>query len=179
MIYRLSDAYIVTVLGPQHLSGPYPTWFRDQEVCRFNSHGKFPRPLSYFSKYIEDDRTDRVVWAIEHTTDGHVGNIALQNLQFVDRNAEFAIIIGNKAHWGKGVGKLAGRQLLEHGFQKLNLERIYCGTAATNLGMQKLACALGMEHEGTRHRHLFLNGAWVDVVEFGILRDDWTTRAQP
>ena len=68
---------------------------------------------------------------------------------------------------------LAGRALLQHGFDKLNLERIYCGMAATNVGMKKLAGALGMSLEGTRRQHLFLDGARVDVCDYGILRGEF------
>ena len=32
--------------------------------------------------------------------------------------------------------------------EKLNLERIYCGTASGNMGMQRLALRMGMIEEG-------------------------------
>ena len=38
----------------------------------------------------------------------------------------------------------AGKAMLEHGFKKLNLHRIYCGTAATNAGMKKLMVSLAV-----------------------------------
>lgn len=79
-------------------------------------------------------------------------------------------MLGNRNHWGKGVGKLAGKQLLYHGFHKLNLERIYCGIASTNVGMRKLAVVLGMREEGCRRAHLWLDGGFVDMIEYGILR---------
>ncbi len=60
--------------------------------------------------------------------------------------------------------------VVNHGFKKLNLHRIYCGTAATNKAMNQLALKLGMKEEGIRKEHLFLDGLWVDVVEYGILR---------
>ena len=52
------------------------------------------------------------------------------------------------------------------------LSQIFCGTAATNLGMQKLALSLGFCEEGRRKAHLYLEGQWVDVIEFGLLRPD-------
>ena len=174
MIYELSKDYYVRPLAPEDLDGPYPSWFEDQEVCRYNSHGKLFRTRAYFSEYLETLKLDdRVVWAICHVSDGHIGNISLQEISPIDHTAEFAILLGDKRHWGKGVGLLAGKKLLEHGFYKLNLERIYCGTAATNEGMKKLAVAMGMVHEGTRRRHLFLEGARIDIEEFGILRSEF------
>lgn len=173
MIQLLDQDYFVRALVESDLDGPYPTWFEDQEVCRYNSHGKFFKTLSHFRSYVEGvNGQDRVVWAICHIEDGHIGNISLQEISLVDRTAELAIIVGDRRHWKRGVGVLAGRAILKHGFDKLNLERVYCGTAATNDGMKKLALSLGMSLEGTRRQHLFLEGSRVDVLEFGILRDE-------
>lgn len=174
MIYRLSDDYFVRAFRELDLDGPYRSWFEDQDVCRFNSHGKLFRNEQYFRAFWESlNRDDRMVWAICHRDDGHIGNISLQAISAINRNAEFAIIVGDRRHWGRGVGRLAGLQLLRHGFDKLNLERVYCGAAATNAGMCALARTLGMREEGRRRAHLWLDGAWVDVVEFGVLRDEF------
>lgn len=178
MIYRLSGDYFVRPLMEADLDGPYPTWFEDLEVCRFNSHAKFPKNEDYFREYVRSvNREDRVVWAVCHTADGHIGNVSLQGLSFINRNAEFAIFMGDKRHWGTGAATLAAKTIVEHGFRKLNLMRIYCGTAASNEGMKKLARVLRMKHEGTRRSHLFLDGAWVDVMDFGILRSEFINGA--
>ena len=174
MIYQLSEEYFVRPLAEADVDGPYPGWFEDQEVCRYNSHGKFFKTHAYFQEFVGAlNREDRMVWAVCHVNDGHIGNVSLQQISFLNRTAEFAIILGDKRHWGRGVGLLVGRALLRHGFRKLNLERIHCGTAATNEGMQKLALAMGLTLEGIRRRHLFLDGSRVDVLEYGILRDEF------
>lgn len=173
MIYKLNDEYFVRSLQESDLAGPYMSWFEDQDVCRYNAHGKFFKTAAYFRSFYESlDSEDRIVWAICHNTDGHIGNISLQGISSINRNAEFAILLGDKRHWGKGVAKMAGRKLVQHGFDKLNLERIYCGTAASNEAMKKLALTLGMVQEGCRRSHLYLDGGWVDVIEYGLLRRD-------
>lgn len=173
MIYTLNNQYYVRPLRLSDLEGDYPLWFEDQEVCQFNSHGKFFKTIDYFHQYIETiNLEDKVVWAICHQTDGHIGNISLQEISMINRNAEFAIIIGNKKHWRKGVGKLAGLKLIQHGLYKLNLERIYCNTANTNQAMKTLAISLGMIQEGCRRKHLFIDGEWVDLIEYGLLREN-------
>jgi len=174
VIYRLSDAYYVRALNLQDLEGPYPGWFEDQDVCRYNSHATFFKTPADFREYVASaGKEDRVVWGVCHVTDGHVGNVALQDVSVVNRTAEFAVMIGDKRHWGKGVASLAGRKLIEHGFVKLNLERVYCGTAATNDAMNRLAQTLGMSLEGTRRAHLWLDGHRVDVHDYGILRAEF------
>jgi len=174
MIYDLGSNYFVRAFEESDLAGPYTSWFQDQDVCKYNSHGSFQKNNNWFRSFYEGlKKEDQVVWAICHKEDGHIGNVALQNLSFINRNAAFSILLGNKKHWGKSVGLLVGQALLQHGFDKLNLNKMYCGTAATNKGMIKLANALGMSEEGRRRQHLFLEGQWVDVLEFGVLKDEF------
>ncbi len=174
MIYPLDDNYHVRPLAESDIEGPYPSWFEDQEVCKYNSHGKFFKNLDYFRSFHQGlNGEDQLVWAISHKTDGHIGNIGLQNISFINRNAELAILLGDRRHWGKGISFKASLKLLEHGFLKLNLSRIYCGTAATNARMKKLALSLGMIQEGCRRAHLYLEGEWVDAIEFGILKEEF------
>ncbi|MDO9140132.1 MAG: GNAT family N-acetyltransferase [Methylobacter sp.] len=174
MIYQLSKDYFVRHLAEADLDGVYPSWFEDQDVTRYSSHGKLFKTKAYFNSYVEAlNREDRVVWAICHVNDGHIGNISLQAISWIDRTAEFAILLGDKRHWAKGVGLLAGKKILGHGFNKLNLERIYCGTAATNDAMKKLAQTMGMVLEGTQRQHFFLEGSRVDLLEYGILRAEF------
>ena len=180
MIYRIGKHYFVRSLSKNDLSGAYPLWFEDQEVTKYNSHGKFVKTQESFQTYFESlNDYDRVVWAICHDTDGHIGNVSLQDISFINRNAEFAILIGDKRHWHKGVARLASVQLISHGFLKLNLKRIYCGTALSNMGMRKLALALGFKEEGCRRSHLFLEGQWIDIVEYGLLCEEHCKEMAP
>ena len=54
MIYDLKNGYYVRNLLKKDLDGPYMSWFEDQDVCKFNSHGKFFKneniELSIYSK---------------------------------------------------------------------------------------------------------------------------------
>ena len=110
MIYKLSTNYFVRPLAESDLNGSYPGWFEDQDVCRYNSHGKLFKTSACFKKFLDElNQQDRVVWAICHIEDGHIGNVSLQEISLINRTAEFAILLGDKRHWGKGVGLLAGK----------------------------------------------------------------------
>jgi RimJ/RimL family protein N-acetyltransferase len=174
MIYELNVHYYVRAMRESDLSGPYPGWFEDQDVCKYNSHGKFFKNQEYFRTFYESlNHEDKVVWAICHVEEGHIGNVSLQEISPINRTAEFAIIVGNHDHWGKGVAYLAAMKLFEHGFMKLGLEKIYCGMAATNKGMIRLAEKAGMKQEGCRRSHLYLEGNRVDMLEYGVLREEF------
>jgi ribosomal-protein-alanine N-acetyltransferase len=175
MIYQLSGKYFVRPLRLNDIDGPYMSWFEDQEVTRWNSHGKFFKNLDYFRTYLAGlNSEDQVTWAICHESDGHIGNISLQKISYINRNADFGVLIGNVNHWGKGAAYEAARRLFQHGFKRLNLERISCSTPAPNVAMCKLAKKLGMADEGCRRADAYFDGGWVDIVEFGILKGECT-----
>ena len=173
---QLNDEFSVRGLREEDVDGPSPSWFEDQDVCAHNSHGTFVRSKEYFRDFVRRlDGQSMVVWAICHVQDGHVGNVALQNISLINQSAEFAIILGDRRHWGRGVGLLAAQAMLAHGFNNLNLHRIYCGTAATNRAMRRIALKLRMKEEGVRREHLFLAGRWVDVIEYGVLGSEFAS----
>ena len=51
----------------------------------------------------------------------HVGNTGLHSHDWINRHAEFCILIGEKQYWGRGIGLEAARLMLHYGFDTLNL----------------------------------------------------------
>lgn len=165
-------------LREEDLGGPWFDWFDNAEVCRFNNHHRFPntdRRMREFLEQVAGGPQTLVLAVCDAASHAHLGNVSLDRIDLVNRCAEFSIIIGDPAAWGRGVGTEAGRLLLRHGFRELGLQRIGCGTSEDNLGMQKLARKLGMSEEGRRRKALYKNGRFVDVLEFGVLRDEFLT----
>lgn len=157
------------------LVGDYFQWFNDEEVCRENSHHRFPNTVARMKSYFDSvtNSSQNLVLAILlKADDKHIGNISLQQIDLLNQSAELAILIGDKKSWGKGYGIEAARLIVEHGFMQLNLKRIHCGTTASNRGMQKLALSLGMKQEGKFRSAVFKNGAFQDVYYYGLLANE-------
>ena len=55
-------------------------------------------------------------------TGQYIGNVQLTNIN--EGKAEFHIFIGEMSFWGKGIGTLATKLMLEHGFYVLGLKEI-------------------------------------------------------
>jgi ribosomal-protein-alanine N-acetyltransferase len=162
-------------LNSNDVDGNYSLWLNDPEITAFNSHGRFPMTKEKLSGYIEHSRSsknDLILAVVDKISLKHIGNISLQNISWLDRNAEIAFLLGDKAFSGKGIMYEAGILLINHGFKTLNLHRIYCGTSSENSGMQKLAVKLKMKKEGLRKEAIFKQGQYYDIVEYGILATD-------
>jgi len=170
--------------------GNYRNWWTDQAVTRFNSHGLLPMTNTELEDFLNSlESSSKIVWAImvkekiiaevngKFAKEGpfyiHIGNVSLQRIDWLNRSAEFAVVIGERDYWSQGYTTEAAKFLFDHGFNKLNLGRIWTGTAASNVGMRRVAEKLGMKQEGIFQSAVFLEGEYVDVVEYGLLRDEW------
>ncbi len=150
----------------------YHKWFNDQDVNEFNSHAIYPMTLHSIQEYLRGiDNSNLHLSVYLKSKDTHIGNISLQSIDYINRSAELAIIIGEKAVWGKGYSTSACELIIRHGFERMNLNRIYCGTSELNIGMQKLALRVGMTFEGRRIKALFHRNKYVDMLEYGILNN--------
>lgn len=164
-------------LEPSDLYGSYFQWFNDQRVCQHNSHGRFPNTSSRMDAYFRNIATgsvnDLVLAIILNDSNLHVGNISLLGIDWFSRHAEFAILLGDRNHWGKGLSKEAAGLLARHAFSTLNLRRLWCGTSAANLPMLALAKALGMREEGRQRQALYKSGVYHDIVLLGAMREEF------
>ena len=162
------------------VDGPYLEWFNDPEVCRYNGHYVYPYTRDLALRYVRGvAQSLDLILAMTLKADGrHIGNIALQEVSPVHRSAEFAIVLGDKEYWGKGLAFEAASALVRHGFEAMNLNRIGAGTTESNAPMRKLAERLGMRLEGTRRQALFKEGRYQDVVEYGLIAADLRGESQ-
>ncbi|MBX9830421.1 GNAT family N-acetyltransferase [Candidatus Babeliales bacterium] len=177
--FLISEKIYLRGLCEQDLDGDYIAWLNDADVCRFNSHHVFPYGKKAAQSYLDlvtANPAFLVCAIVRKDNDKHIGNIALQNINYISRSAEYAIILGDKNSWGKGYAKEASMMLLKHGFLELNLHRVYCGTSVNNVAMQKLAGHLMMKEEGTRRQALFKHGQFVDIIDYGVLREEFLAR---
>jgi ribosomal-protein-alanine N-acetyltransferase len=177
--FLVGNGVALRALEPSDADGPYPTWFNDAEVCAQNAHHYLPYSRQDALEYIEQTGHavgEMVLAIVGKDGSTHIGNVALKRIDSVSRSAEFAIVIGDRTAWGKGYGKEVGGLVLDHAFFALNLHRVYCGTLDTNSAMQRLAEHLGMVEEGLRRQAVYKDGRYLDIVEYGVLREEYVQR---
>ena len=154
----------------------YRDWFNDSVVCRYNSHHRYVMTAAQLRAYVQRLQEDRscLVLAIEdRASQVHVGNIALQQINLIDRQAEIAFILGEKEYWNKGYATQAAALLIDHAFYSLGLHRIYFGTAQNNTGMQRVGEKLHFQKSGVRRQAFYKNGRYWDLYDYDLLREDW------
>lgn len=101
-----------------------------------------------------------------------IGTVQLTNIHHVNRSAEFSIMIGDKSYWSKGAGFFATLSVIHHGFDNLNLNRIYLTVLQYNTRAIKMYEKAGFKEEGVLREAIFKNGTFVNLIQMSILKTE-------
>ena len=105
-----------------------------------------------------------------------IGNSGFLDFDWVARTAEVGIMIGDKTVWNQGYGTEAMTLLLHHGFETLNLNRVYLRVYAENKRAIRTYEKTGFVHEGRMRQAVYKNGKYSDVLFMSVLREEWDAR---
>lgn len=174
MIHRLG-AVLLRKPEPSDVEALYAQK-NDPEVASliggFSGKGYARADLVRWVEY-HNGRADELVWAIEHIESGAcIGHVGLYHIDHRVRSAEFAILLGDRAHWGKGIGRQCTAFAVRFGFDELNLNRIHLTVLETNERALGLYRSLGFVEEGRLRQAQFKGGTYLDVIQMGLLRSD-------
>jgi RimJ/RimL family protein N-acetyltransferase len=159
-----------------------------EHLCQFNNDvevelaggGDPPTPQSVARLHAEYDAQvstggqDGTTFAI--AADGVcIGQCGLFQFDAVAQSCALGITIGDKGYWGRGYGSDAIRLLLDYAFRLRNLRRVYLTVNSTNERAIRAYRACGFVEEGRLRQHVWSAGQYIDLVNMGILRDEWET----
>ena len=153
-------------------------WLNDQEVIE-NLVISLPISTSdethWFEKLAELPQEEKPL-AIEVRADQGwrlIGNSGFHNIEWKNRSAGVGIFIGDKSVWGQGHGTEVMRLLLKHGFETLNLNRIYLHVYEPNKRAIHAYEKAGFVLEGCLRQARYKNGRYQDEFIMSVLRSEW------
>jgi diamine N-acetyltransferase len=150
-------------------------WHNNHEL--YKTMGVF----HYVSRATEEDwlrkkaafSNDEVDLAICLTdTSQHIGNIYLRNIDWIARNAELRIFIGESDQRSQGYGQAAVRLLVKHAFEDLGLLRLYLTVIDGNEAARTAYEKCGFVVEGKFRKHFFNEGRFKDCWVMGLCAAD-------
>jgi RimJ/RimL family protein N-acetyltransferase len=102
-----------------------------------------------------------------------IGHCALFEFDHVSRTCKLGISIGDKGYWDKGYGRDAVRVLVDYAFRLLNQRKVWLSVNGNNERAIRAYRGCGFQEEGKLRRQVWTNGQYVDLVQMGILREEW------
>jgi RimJ/RimL family protein N-acetyltransferase len=143
-------------------------WRNDLFIKVSTMSHPFPITEELEKKWYEDQLTSKANTFIPFTAiikenNEPIGYFSLNNINYINRNAFFSAVIGEKNFIGKGIGKEALVLLIQYGFNYLNLNKICCYVIADHPAV-KTYKELGGKEEGRLKDHFFSEGKYIDVL---------------
>jgi RimJ/RimL family protein N-acetyltransferase len=127
-------------------------WLNDPVVVQYSEQRHQVHTEETQQEYI-DDGPD--IFREIHTHQGKFIGTITANIDRPNSVADVGILIGEKEEWSKGYGFEAWsafcNHLLTHGMRKIE-----AGTMSRNRAMLKVFGKYGMNYEGCRHEHFWL-----------------------
>lgn len=156
-------------------------WINDPEVTRGLT---LVLPMSSIDeeKWLESvmQRTQEAKPLVIDVKDGDtwrvIGNSSFFEFDWLARAAEVGIMIGDKSIWNQGYGTEVMKLLLRHGFETLNLNRVYLRVYADNEYAIRTYEKVGFVHEGRMRQATYKYGKYCDVLIMSVLRAEWDAK---
>ncbi|MDQ2839184.1 MAG: GNAT family N-acetyltransferase [Actinomycetota bacterium] len=99
-----------------------------------------------------------------------IGQCGLFRHDQLGRTVELGITIGVRDYWGRGYGREAVALLVDYAFRLRNMRRVHLAVHASNERAIRSYAAVGFAEEGRLREHVWSDGAYVDLVLMGRLR---------
>ncbi|MCR8845000.1 GNAT family N-acetyltransferase [Paenibacillus sp. SC116] len=109
-------------------------------------------------------------------SDEVIGDIALQDIDTINRSAGIRIAISYEQHQGQGFGQEAMLLLLDYGFGVLNLQRIELEVFTFNARAAHVYEKLGFVREGIKRKALYYHHQYHDVITMSMLADEYRSK---
>ncbi|MBM4134040.1 MAG: GNAT family N-acetyltransferase [Nitrospira sp.] len=175
-VFLMGERLYLRPIRTNDVQGPYWQWLNDQTVTRYLESGVSPATKSGLKKYVErvsNDASYIMLAIIEKQRNAHIGNVKLGPIETTARRADVGILIGDRSCWGRGFAREALRLVVEHAFNRLNLNKITLGVHADHRQAIRVYHSLGFVIEGRLRRHLYRNGRYRDSFVMGLLHSDY------
>jgi ribosomal-protein-alanine N-acetyltransferase len=175
-IYLAGNLITLNSLNEGHYSEQMTDWVNDKEVTKFLFRGLIPASLEGIKKEGQSyliSKSDVVMAIYDAKGKNYIGITGLHDINWITRNAEFRILIGNKDFWGKGFGAEATQLILAYGFEFLNLRKIWLGVNANNQRAFESYKKTGFTFEGTLRQEAYRGGVYDDIHRMSLLREEY------
>lgn len=152
-------------------------WSNDPRV-RHYARNVWPNTLENVKKWFEPaperGAVDFIIFIIYHKKDKKpIGNVGLNHINWLNRNANIFTLIGFPEYWGKGIAGEAADLVINYGFTELNLHKIYSGVYDPNKRSLRAAEKLGFKEEAVLKEEIYIDGKYEDVHKFALFKEDW------
>ena len=159
------------VLQLKDINKRYLSWMNDKEVNQYlaSPKTKYSRKdlLDYFNKI---HFNKKIVFAIiDNKNKKHVGNVALNPIDEVNKRTAIGGLIGEKKYWGTTAFTESMSLLIDYVFNVRKFIKIDAGAYEINGPCIVATKKVGFKLEGISKKNVIINGKCQDIYQFGLV----------
>ena len=148
-------------------------WKNDYEIFKYLGGGFQPQSINEQEKYISNLINNSGASKRFIIDNGEaIGMVGLYDINFINRNCDLGIYIGEKSEQGKGYAKETMDLILDFAFNNLNLKKIKLNVVNANNKAINLYNSLGFKEVGILKEERFINGKFEDVKIMELIKDE-------
>lgn len=106
-----------------------------------------------------------------------IGNCGIRMDKANDLEADIGYELDPK-HWGQGYATEAAHAMVDFGFHRFGVHRVWSWCVADNTGSTHVLEKLGMRQEGRLREKEYYKDRWWDTLMYAILADEWEVHKQ-
>ncbi|MFX1251142.1 MAG: GNAT family N-acetyltransferase [Promethearchaeota archaeon] len=157
----------------------YQKW-RNHPIIRKYLIEHLPTTLEAIKKWINPQQEGlqrSIFFEIWHKKDKKpVGIAGLDHINWFYRWSTTYIFIGEREYWNQNIATESLKLLLEYGFNELNLNKMNGWINVENKASLRVAEKAGLTFEARVKQLAYIDGKYMDVNFYGILKDDWINK---
>lgn len=169
----IGEKCYLSVINPEDYER-YTSWVNDMEVAVGVGMAHKLITQTAEKEILERLATSEYNFAIiDKMTDQVIGNVGVNQLDFINQCAEVGIFIGDKAYWSNGYGREALSLLLDFGFNILNLYNIRLGVFGFNQAAISCYQKLGFKEAGRIRGARKIAGTRYDLIYMDMIASEY------
>jgi len=151
---------------------------KDKKIVKWTSNIPYPYPKDGATKFIRKthykikNNKAYEFGVILKEINQLIGVIGLMHIDRKHKNAEIGYWLGKK-YWGQGLMTEAVELILDFGFEKLRLHKIYARLFEKNIASKRVLEKSGFKLEGKIRETIYRNREWHNVLKYGILTSEY------
>lgn len=151
----------------------------DEEVARFTlwephkSKEDSLKLVQYALGNYKKEMTEPYGITLKSQPDKVIGTVGWFWASKTNSSIEIAYAL-SRQYWGRGLMVEACRGMLNDALQRYKINRVSARFVPGNSASQRVMEKLGMKYEGTFRQSSFVKGRFVDIIQYALIRDEWS-----
>ncbi|MGG1246307.1 UDP-4-amino-4,6-dideoxy-N-acetyl-beta-L-altrosamine N-acetyltransferase [Bacillus spizizenii] len=152
-------------------------WRNDERIRQsmYNDQIITEKQHQQWFKNVNSSKTEHYfIFTVDHKDTGFV---SFKDVDHKNNHCYWGFYIG-EAQSQKGSGSVMGFLALEWAFQQLEVEKVYGEVLSNNEKSLSYHQSLGFSKEGLFRNHIARNNGYLDVIRYGLLKEEWMAEKQ-